>query len=207
MDTRHTPGPSKDTSLPPAFSSPLLWRDASAKKSRGLRGPSTDTLVTFRNTRKHARDGVETRTTRGASLTKKMNRIVGFVYSSVPAIAVAPFGSLPAILANCAFEPCPHASPSQTRLHSARKLQLRTQALPTTTSRFQRLQCQVRVHARPGHNVAAAAWPTKVHRNLESEPESRASPFQEHLTRCVGCTLRPEGCQFGEKRQIDDKIR
>ena len=52
------------------------------------------------------------------------------------------------------------------------KLQLRTQALLITTSYFWGLQCRVRVHAGPGHNVAAAARqfhrPTRVHRNLEN---------------------------------------
>src|SRR3954447_18314597 len=48
-------------------------------------------IVTFRNTRKHARDGVEIRTTHGVSPTKKTNHSVEFVRSSVLRSAIAPF--------------------------------------------------------------------------------------------------------------------
>jgi hypothetical protein len=117
-------GPSKDTSFPPAFSLlfpgvtqvPVPW-----KKSRGSRRPCTDIFVAFRNAREHARDSVEIRMTRGTSSMKKMNRSVSFIHSSVPAIAVTLFASSRAILANCAFGPCPYASPSRIGLHSARK--------------------------------------------------------------------------------------
>jgi hypothetical protein len=84
-------------------------------------GPQYRIIATFRNTRKHTGDGVEIPATHGASSTKGTNRSVGFVWSSVPGSTVAHFGSSPAILANCAFEPCSHASPLQIRLHSARK--------------------------------------------------------------------------------------
>src|ERR1700722_2274620 len=93
-------------------------------------GPQYRYSGAFRNVREHARDGVEIRTTRGASSMKKMNRSVGFIHSSVPAIAVTPFGSSPTILANCASEPCPHASPLLIRLHSARKTTITNTSSP-----------------------------------------------------------------------------
>ena len=63
-----------------------------------------------------------------------MNCSVGFIQSSAP-------GSNSRQLR---FRTCQHASPSQIRLHSARKTTI-------TTSRFRGLQCRVNVHARAGH--------------------------------------------------------